>query len=73
MNVDRKMTRLKNLTDEMKAHRDSTAKSSAVRRSLMFELNREHGVTYIELAAACGLNPARITQEMAKEIASQAG
>ena len=68
MKTEEKLKELKELTVVMLECREQSAQKAEVRRNLMFELNRQHGVTYIELAEACGLNPARIAQEMAREI-----
>jgi hypothetical protein len=69
--TDKKLEMLKTLTDRMLNHRQESAALATRRRKVMYELNRNHKITYLQLASACELNPARIAQEMAKEIADR--
>jgi uncharacterized protein YdbL (DUF1318 family) len=70
--TDKKLEMLKTLTDRMLGCRQESAALAARRRKVMFELNRNNNITYLELAAACDLNPARIAQEMSREISDRA-
>jgi hypothetical protein len=69
--TDKKLELLKTLTDTMSTYRAESATVAARRRRVMYDLNRKSGITYLDLAAACDLNPARIAHEMAKEIAER--
>jgi len=68
MTTETKLKQLKRFTKEMAIYRDRSAVLSAKRRRLMYELNRNHGVTYLELSKAAGVNAARVAQEMTREI-----
>jgi len=68
VSTETKLKQLKNLTNEMATHRKRSAVLSTKRRRLMYELNRNYGVTYLELSEAAGVNAARVAQEMARQI-----
>jgi len=65
-NVPAAVKKLGMITAEMTRSRKHSKKLSEERRTLMYRLNREDGITYKELSTAAQINESRVFVEMKK-------